>query len=248
MPRCGARPTAGTKSSSATISFLTIPLALDAPGVRQNLDAAPEGKNFDRLWHMTPRQVVDELFESDAVKTLVLSQMTIPRGVAFDYSGGGVEVLKMIAGDEKPELARGGSTRSPRYCSAHTSTAAARFAPCTTSKRFSSKNGRAVGVGLRDGREWKLDWRWCPIAIPTRLSSTWWGKMSCRHVCRAGQRHQVDEFAYFQLHVALKAPVRYALHEANDPAVAQAMNVNIGPEKPQDIERNVEGDSRRRVS
>ena len=31
---------------------------------------------------MTPRQVVDELFENDAVKTLVLSQMAIPRGVA----------------------------------------------------------------------------------------------------------------------------------------------------------------------
>ena len=37
---------------------------------------------------MTPDQVVDELFESDAVKTLVLSQMAIPRGVAMDYPGG----------------------------------------------------------------------------------------------------------------------------------------------------------------
>ena len=58
---------------------------------------------------MTPRQVVDELFENDAVKTLVLSQMAIPRGVGIDYAGGGIEVLKLIAGDEKPELARGGS-------------------------------------------------------------------------------------------------------------------------------------------
>jgi phytoene dehydrogenase-like protein len=33
----------------------------------------------------------------------------------------------------------------------------------------------------------------------------------------------------------LKAPVRYALHEADDPAVARAMNVNIGPEKPDDL-------------
>ena len=37
---------------------------------------------------------------------------------------------------------------------------------------------------------------------------------------------QVDEFSYFQVHLALRAPVRYALHEANDPAVGQAMNVN----------------------
>ena len=51
---------------------------------------------------------LDELFENDTVKTLVLSQMAIPRGVARDYAGGGIEVLQMIAGDEKPELARGG--------------------------------------------------------------------------------------------------------------------------------------------
>jgi phytoene dehydrogenase-like protein len=46
---------------------------------------------------------------------------------------------------------------------------------------------------------------------------------------------EADEFSYFQIHLALKAPVRYAFHEADDPAVARAMNVNIGPEKPNDL-------------
>jgi phytoene dehydrogenase-like protein len=46
-----------------------------------------------------------------------------------------------------------------------------------------------------------------------------------------------DEFSYFQVHLALKAPVRYALHEANDPAAGGAMNVNMGPEKPEDLEQ-----------
>ena len=51
-------------------------------------------RQFQRLWQMTPKQVVDELFENDAVKTLVLSQMTIPRGVGMDYPGGGIEVFE----------------------------------------------------------------------------------------------------------------------------------------------------------
>jgi phytoene dehydrogenase-like protein len=55
------------------------------------LDLIPR-KDFHRLWRMTPRQVVDELFENNAVKTLALSQMAIPRGVATDYEGGGIEV------------------------------------------------------------------------------------------------------------------------------------------------------------
>jgi beta-carotene ketolase (CrtO type) len=38
------------------------------------------------------------------------------------------------------------------------------------------------------------------------------------------------------VHLALKAAVRYALHEANDAAVSLAMNVSIGPERPEDIE------------
>ena len=47
---------------------------------------------------------------------------------------------------------------------------------------------------------------------------------------------QLDEFSYFQVHVALKAPVRYAFHEANDPAVGQAINVNMGPQPPADLD------------
>ena len=36
--------------------------------------------------------------------------------------------------------------------------------------------------------------------------------------------------------MALKAPVRYALFEADDAAVGQAMNINMGPEKPADLD------------
>ena len=57
----------------------------DRAAILQRLDNEPDGQEFRRLWQLTPRQLVDELFESDAVKTLVLSQMAIPRGVGVDY-------------------------------------------------------------------------------------------------------------------------------------------------------------------
>ena len=56
---------------------------------------------------------------------------------------------------------------------------------------------------------------------------------------------EVDEFSYFQVHLALKAPVRYALFEAEDAAVGQAMNVNMGPEKRCRSGCDVAGDPRR---
>ena len=206
--------------------------------ILQKLDFAPAGREFIRHWHMTPRQVVDELFEADAVKTLILSQMAIPRGVGVDYAGGGIEVLKMIAGDEMPELARGGSHSIAQVLQrAYVHNGGQIRAVHHVEKILVNDDGRAVGVRLRDGREWQAR-----LAVVSNSDpySTFVEMIGEDYLPRTFVERvkdiQVDEFAYFQVHVALKAPVRYALHEANDPAVGQAMNVNIGPEKPLDID------------
>ena len=206
--------------------------------VLQKLNTDPDGKNFNRLWHMTPSQVVDELFESDAVKTLVLSQMAIPRGVALDYSGGGIEVLKMIAGDEKPELARGGSHSIAQVLQRAYVHSGGQIRAVHHVEKILIEDGRAVGVRLRDGREWKARLAVVSNSDPYSTFVDMVGEDELpRTFVERVKDIQVDEFAYFQVHVALKAPVRYAMHEANDSAVAQAMNVNMGPEKPQDIEQ-----------
>ena len=205
--------------------------------VLQKLGAEPQGEEFLRLWRLTPRQVVDELFESDPVKTLVLSQMAIPRGVALDYAGGGIEVLKMIAGDEKPELARGGSHSIAQVLQRAYVHSGGQIRAVHHVERILVEDGRATGVRLRDGREWKARLAVVSNSDPYSTFVDMVGEDELpRTFVERVKDIQVDEFAYFQVHVALKAPVRYALHEANDPAVAQAMNVNLGPEKPQDIE------------
>lgn len=206
--------------------------------VLQKLDADPDGKEFRRLWRMTPRQVVDELFESDAVKTLVLSQMAIPRGVALDYSGAGIEVLKMIAGDEKPELARGGSHSIAQVLQrAYVHSGGQIRAVHHVEKILIDHDGRAAGIRLRDGRDWQAR-----VAVVSNSDpySTFIEMVGEDYLPRTFVERikdiKLDEFTYFQVHLALKAPVRYALHEANDPAVGLAMNVSIGPEKPADLD------------
>jgi phytoene dehydrogenase-like protein len=207
-------------------------------GLLQKLDAEPEGKNFRRLWQMTPGQAVDELFENDRVKTLVLSQMAIPRGVALDYPGGGIEVLKMIAGDEKPELARGGSHSIAQVLQRAYVHSGGQIRAVHHVEKILVEDRRAIGVRLRDGREWKARVAVVSNSDPYSTFVDMVGEDELpRTFVERVKDIQVDEFGYFQLHLALKAPVRYALHEANDSAVAQAMNVNIGPEKPEDIEQ-----------
>ncbi|MBM2804614.1 MAG: NAD(P)/FAD-dependent oxidoreductase [Deltaproteobacteria bacterium] len=206
--------------------------------ILQKLDSEPAGKDFKRLWQMTPKQVVDELFENDAVKTLVLSQMAIPRGVAVDYGGGGIEVLKLIAGEEKPELARGGSHSIAQVLQrAYVYNGGQIRAVHHVEKILVNDDGRAVGVRLRDGREWKARLAVVSNADPYSTLVEMVGEDYLpRTFTERVKDIQVDEFSYFQVHLALKAPVRYALHEANDSAVGQAMNVNIGPEKPTHID------------
>jgi len=204
---------------------------------RQKLDSDPAGKDFQRLGQLTPRQAVDELFENDSVKTLVLTQMAIPRGVALDYEGGGIEVLKMIAGDEKPELARGGSHSIAQVLQRAYVRHGGQIRAVHHVEKILVNNGRAAGVRLRDGREWNAK-----LAVVSNVDpyATFVDMVGEEHLPKTFteriKRIELDEFSYFQVHLALKAPVRYALFEANDAAVGQAMNVNMGPEKPADLD------------
>jgi phytoene dehydrogenase-like protein len=206
--------------------------------VLKKLEAEPAGKDFTRLWQMTPLQVVDELFESSAVKTLILSQMAIPRGVALDYAGGGIEVLKIIAGDEKPELARGGSHSIAQVLQrAYVHSGGQIRAVHHVDKILVDNNGRAAGVRLRDGREWKARLAVVSNSDPySTLVEMVGDDFLPRTFIERVKDIKLDEFSYFQVHLALKAPVRYALHEAKDESVGHAMNVNMGPERPTDIE------------
>jgi phytoene dehydrogenase-like protein len=202
----------------------------------ERLSEDDEGKEFQRLWQLTPRQVVDELFEHDAVKTLVLSQMAIPRGVGVDYAGGGIEVLKMIAGDEQPELARGGSHAIAQVLQRAYVHNGGQIRAVYHVERILVEEGRAVGVRLRDGREWKAR-----LAVVSNVDpyATFVEMIGDEHLPRTFTERvkdiEPDEFSYFQVHLALKARVRYGLHEAEDPAVGQALNVNMGPETPDDL-------------
>ncbi len=218
-----------------------IPYYYQPPAVNGSLlkilESDPAAEDFKRLSAMTPGQVVDHLFENDAVKTLVLSQMAIPRGVGIDYEGAGVEVLTMIAGDEKPELARGGSHSIAQVLQRAYVRNGGQIRAMHHVEKILLKNGRAVGVRLRDGREWNASLGVVSNTDPysTFIEMIGEDKLPKQFVEKI-KGIQPDEFSYFQVHLALKAPIRYALHEANEPAVNQSMNVNVGPQRPSDLE------------
>jgi phytoene dehydrogenase-like protein len=222
------------------IRDVLIPYYYEAPShsaTNQKLESNPAGRELWRLWQMTCRQVVDELFENDGVKTLVLSQMAIPRGAALDYEGSGIEVLKMIAGDEKPELARGGSHSIAQVLQRAYVRNGGQIRAVHHVEKILVQDGRAMGVRLRDGREWKAK-----LAVVSNVDpySTFIEMVGEENIPKSFSDRiraiELDEFSYFEIHLALKAPVRYALFDATDPAIGRAMNVNMGPRTPADLD------------
>ncbi len=222
------------------IARYLIPSYLQPPGqngkLRQVLDADPAGADFQRLAALTPRQVVDELFENDAVKTLVLSQMAIPRGVAIDYEGAGVEVLKLIAGDERPKLTRGGIHEIAQVLQRAYVHNGGQIRAMHHVEKILVEKGRAVGVRLRDGREWRARLAVVSNVDPytTFVEMVGADKLPKEFVEKV-EAIEYDESSWFQVHLLLKSRVRYGLHEVDDPAIAQALNVNIGPQRPDDL-------------
>ena len=217
--------------------------------LRKVLDANPAGADFERLSALTPRQVVDELFEDDAVKTLVLSQMAIPRGVGIDYAGAGVEVLKLIAGEERPKLTRGGIHEIAQVLQRAYVHNGGQIRAMHHVESIIVENGRAVGVRLRDGREWRAR-----LAVVSNVDphTTFVDMVGADKLPKAFVEKvkaiEYDEYSWFQVHLMLKSRVRYALHEVQDPSIAQALNVNIGPQRPSDLEAMWQEIRARRIS
>jgi phytoene dehydrogenase-like protein len=200
--------------------------------------AHPNGAagDFLRLWRTSAKAVAGELFRTDAVKTLVLSQMAIPRGIALDDDGGGIEVLKLIAGDEKPELARGGSHSIAQVLQRAYVHCGGQIRAVHHVDKIMVESGRATGVRLRDGREWKARVAVISDVHPQSTVEMIGEENLPRSFTERIRAVEPDEFSYFQVHLALKAPVRYVRHEENNPAIAQSLNVTVGAESSADLD------------
>ena len=232
---------------------ILIPSYYAPPGAESELQvritADPAGADFVRLSRMTAGDLAEHLFDSEAVRTLVLSQMAIPRGWALDYEGGGREVLALIAGDERPGLARGGSHSIAQVLQRAYVKNGGQIRALHHVEKILVEGGRAVGVRLRDGREWKAR-----RAVVSNLDpyGTFIDMVGEEHLengfTQAVRAIEPDEFSYFQVHLALKTPLRFAVHEAMDSAVGTVHERQLWPPLDRGPEKHVERDPRRGIS
>jgi hypothetical protein len=120
------------------------------------LEGSPEGMEWLRIGRMSPREVVDEWFENEHVKALVLHHLPIPRGVLPDYGGLGAVIPLVISQVEKSQMALGGSHITAHAPRVLLESGASHIAhPCRRSVKDERNHWRRIGrwaqVLARDG-------------------------------------------------------------------------------------------------
>ena len=194
---------------------------------------APASTEFARLTRMSPREVLDELFQSPVVKSLILHHLLIPRGISYDYSGTGHFVPFVIAQagqgqmvhEGTHEMAQGLWTGVMRHADGD-------IWDMTEVTRILVEKGRAVGVELASGK--RLYGR---AVVSTLTPMETFRLAGERHVkpqlLERLKRYKPDEFSLFTVHLALRSAPRFQAASSN-PDVNRAFRYGIGPESAED--------------
>lgn len=203
------------------------------PALRKAPKAAPPADpELARLALMTPCDVLDELFESEVVKSLILHHLLVPRGIAPDYSGTGHFVPFAISQAGQGQLVHEGSHEMAQGLWTAILKRGGDIWDMTEVTQILVEKGRVVGVELMGGR------RMYGRAVVSTIDPA--GTLRL-----AGERHvkpellsrlarfQPDEFSFFTVHLALKAAPRFQAAGLN-PDVNRAYRYGIGLESAAD--------------
>ncbi|MBI2372233.1 MAG: NAD(P)/FAD-dependent oxidoreductase [Deltaproteobacteria bacterium] len=200
------------------------------------LEKSPEGLEFLRLGRMSPRDVVDELFEDEHIKALLLHQLPIPRGVVHDYHGLGAVIPLVISQVEHSQLCLGGSHVLAHALWRALLRAGGQVLGIQHVERILVRDGAAVGVQVRGGRAFTAR----AVASAVDLQQTFLGLIGEEQLEEAFVRRirgfKLDEFSIFGIHLALREPPRFRA-AAFESALDQAFKLDVGLETPEDYER-----------
>lgn len=210
------------------------------------LESTPEGMTFLRLARMSPRDVVDEHFENEHVKALILHHLPIPRGILHDYAGIGTVVPLVVSQVERSQICLGGS-----HVMAHALWRAllkngGDVASTRHVRRILVEDGTAVGVETDDGAQY----RGTIVASAIDLKQTFLDLVDARHLDAAFidrvKAFRLDEFSVFAVHLALREAPRFRTQPGYEDVNA-AFRLNIGFDSVADWEDCLHDIRRRRL-
>ncbi len=198
------------------------------------LEGSPEGMEWLRIGRMTPRDVVDEWFEDEHVKALVLHHLPMPRGILPDYAGLGSVVPLVVSQVEHSQIALGGS-----HITAHALWRAllqkgGEAASLAQVDKILVEDGRAVGVETHTGKQY-----FAPTVVSAIDLKQTFLKLVGEPQLEASlvekiKGFRLDEFSIFAVHLALREAPTFQT-QAGHEDINQAFRLNIGFDTPDDF-------------
>jgi phytoene dehydrogenase-like protein len=198
------------------------------------LETSPEGLDFIRMGRLSPKEVLDEYFENEHVKALILHQLPIPRGILHDYDGLGTIIPLIVSQVEHSQICLGGShVLAHALWRSYFSNGGMALGLSHVNKII-VENGEAKGVEALGGERYRAN-KLVASAVDlkqTFLEMVGEGNLEENFVNKV-KNFKLDEFSIFGVHLALNEPLAHNCASFN-PDIDQAFKLNIGLETPQD--------------
>jgi phytoene dehydrogenase-like protein len=220
------------------VSTVIVPALYSAPSKPSEqllaMESSPEGMEWLRLGRMTPQEVVDEWFENEHVKALILHHLPIPRGILPDYAGLGTVVPLVISQVEHAQIALGGSHITGHALWRALLRYGGEAASLAHVEQIIVEDGKVRGVRFEDGRTLHAG-----IVVSTvDLKQTFLKMIGEEHLdpgfVRKVKGHRLDEFSVFSVHLALREAPKFHTQPGYDD-INRSLRLNIGFDRPQDF-------------
>ena len=216
-----------------------IPPALYTPPAEPSeqalrLEGSPEGMEWLRIGRMSPQEVVDEWFENEHLKALVLHHLPIPRGMLPDYAGLGTVVPLVVSQAEHSQIALGGSHAPAHALWRGLIRNGGETKSFAQADKILVEDGKAVGVEIQTGEQY-----FAPIVVSTiDVKQTFLKLVGEPNLeadfVRKVRNFRLDEFSVFAVHMALREAPKFKTQPGYED-INQALRLNIGFDEPEDF-------------
>jgi len=194
---------------------------------------------IDELTGVSPKDIVDGIFENDKVRALFLSLATM-WGLEYDLEGVGYLVPLMIDRATHNRLCRGGSHHLAHLMSKVIYEHGGMILASTEIKRIIIENGEAKGVELANGTVIEANKF---VASSLDQHQTWFKLVGEKYLepdfIQRLKDWQWEEWALFNVHLALHETPNFKA-AAQHPDVNKALIVLVGYESEQDVVNHFE--------
>ncbi|MDA8335062.1 MAG: NAD(P)/FAD-dependent oxidoreductase [Peptococcaceae bacterium] len=179
------------------------------------LERSEVGRAIDELRLKTPRDIVDDLFENDVVRTLFLYAATM-WGLDYDLDGISFLVPLLINRATNYRLCAGGSHHLAHVLYKTVVENGGRALSCATVEKIIIENGRATGVRVEDGTVYEAKKFVASSLDPHQTFLRLAGEENLDpELARRVRDWAWEKYSLFDVHLALSEAPRFKAAELN---------------------------------